>query len=459
MKKDVDSSSFRSTPIQIWCFVSFESRFRCYSSDWSMSFVNENRFSILRGREVDSDWSELLNQCWACQMFSLSVCIFLIMPVDHWNISKSKIKCRGRLRQLFLSFSFLVALPVMLFSELDWIELLLLHPGPSFLLSLSIRWRNDHFHDDEAGHRRRTLFISWQWRKTQYLVSSMFIALSSNVSWIFSGHRSYAMSSLPRRKHRRRNLCSFSVIMKVDGQPSSANCKVKTIRNAERVWNIITSTWKMTIAMVRRCSSWKRMTSVSFLLDLDTPKLGVWILDGDVACSAPLLKFALKTESVERLVLILVASMTHPWALLSTLRKWANLIEEHLDRLKLDPTRLQEMRDRLQSDFQHYTEPTDASATVKSAARVPNSTSTISLNTTSSSTADEQIVLPLPEGVLSKSLGIPVMVVITKVNAHHASTPVMLLLFSVTPCRPWRRTMITKTNSSTSCNIIWESSA
>ena len=152
---------------------------------------------------------------------------------------------------------------------------------------------------------------------------------------------------------------------------------------------------------------------IYFCFDLDTPKLGVWILDGDVACSAPLLKFALKSESVEHAVVILVGSMTHPWSLLNTLRKWTSLIEEHLDRLKLDPTRLQEMRDRLQRDFQHYVEPTDTSAAVKTPGRVPSSTSTVSLSTP---VPDEQIVLPLPEGVLSKSLGIPVIVVITKVN-------------------------------------------
>jgi dynein light intermediate chain 1, cytosolic len=165
---------------------------------------------------------------------------------------------------------------------------------------------------------------------------------------------------------------------------------------------------------------------------LDTPKLGVWILDGDVACSAPLLKFALKADTLENSVLILVASMTQPWSLLSTLKKWTSLVEEHLDRLGLDPARLRELRDRLQYDFQHYTEPLESSimlvsssssTTLKSgvAGRIPNSISSVSLASTItpsnlSSTGDEQVVLPLPEGVLTKSLGIPVIVIITKVT-------------------------------------------
>ena len=158
----------------------------------------------------------------------------------------------------------------------------------------------------------------------------------------------------------------------------------------------------------------------------------MWILDGDAACSAPLLKFAIKSDSLENSILILVASMTHPWSLLSTLKKWTALVEEHVDRLHTDPTRLRQMGDRLQYEFQHYAEPNDtsimltssaSSTTIKSGAggsRVPNSLSSVSLASTSTlsptTNGEEQIVLPLAEGVLTKSLGIPVIVVVTKVK-------------------------------------------
>ncbi|CAF3667282.1 unnamed protein product [Adineta steineri] len=163
----------------------------------------------------------------------------------------------------------------------------------------------------------------------------------------------------------------------------------------------------------------------------DTPKLGVWILDGDIVCSSPLLKFAIKSDTVENTVLVLVASMTQPWSLLSTLKKWVTLIDEHIERLKIDSTCLREMRDRLQYDFQHYTEPNDSSimtassssstATIKngtSTGRIPNSLSSISIASTTTPTNininEDQIVLPLPDGVLTKSFGIPIIVVITK---------------------------------------------
>ena len=213
--------------------------------------------------------------------------------------------------------------------------------------------------------------------------------------------------------------------MKVVGQPSWQNYKEMTIQNEVLVWNIIILTSKMTIEMVNHHLSFHTKLNLNiFIVVLDTPKLGVWILDGDAACSAPLLKYAIKPETLENTVLILVASMTQPWSLLSTLKKWTTLIEEHVDRLKIDPTHLQEMRDRLQHHFQHYIEPNDSStlqttsifssSTLKNgigASRV-SLASTTTLNPTNN---DEQTVSPLPDGVLSKSLGIPVIVVITKV--------------------------------------------
>ncbi len=159
--------------------------------------------------------------------------------------------------------------------------------------------------------------------------------------------------------------------------------------------------------------------------------MGVWILDGDVACSAPLLKFAIKPETLENTIIILVASMTQPWSLLSTLKKWITLIEEHIDRLKIDPTYLRELRDHLQYDFQHYIEPNDSSVMLTSSAssttiksgmggsRVPSSVSSASIASTtplSPQNGEEQVVLPLADGVLTKSLGIQVIVVITKVK-------------------------------------------
>lgn len=147
-----------------------------------------------------------------------------------------------------------------------------------------------------------------------------------------------------------------------------------------------------------------------------------------MTCSTPLLKFAIKPDTLDDTIVVLVASMTQPWSLLSTLQKWTTLIQEHIDRLQIDPARLQELRERLQHDFQHYIEPNDASIMIASSSssvtlkngRIPNSISSVSIASTTTpmsvNNGDEQVVLPLPDGVLTNSLGIPVIVVITKVE-------------------------------------------
>lgn len=147
-----------------------------------------------------------------------------------------------------------------------------------------------------------------------------------------------------------------------------------------------------------------------------------------MTCSTPLLKFAIKPDTLDDTIVVLVASMTQPWSLLSTLQKWTTLVQEHIDRLQIDPARLQELREHLQHDFQHYIEPNDASIMIASSSssvtlkngRIPNSISSVSIASTTTpmsvNNGDEQVVLPLPDGVLTNSLGIPVIVVITKVE-------------------------------------------
>ena len=62
-----------------------------------------------------------------------------------------------------------------------------------------------------------------------------------------------------------------------------------------------------------------------------------------------------------------------------------------------------------------------SSATIKSgivSGRIPNSVSLVS-GIVPANNDEEQIVLPLPEGVLTKSIGIPIIVVITKVDFNN----------------------------------------
>lgn len=105
--------------------------------------------------------------------------------------------------------------------------------------------------------------------------------------------------------------------------------------------------------------------------------------------------------------------MSQPWSLLSTLNKWIKVIEDYLNHLKLDPIRVRQMRDQLQYEFQHYTEPNESSTiNIPLSSLASHSSATIRNSTDGNSTE----IVEIPDGVLNKSIGIPILVVITKVN-------------------------------------------
>ncbi|KAL7300901.1 hypothetical protein TKK_0006453 [Trichogramma kaykai] len=141
----------------------------------------------------------------------------------------------------------------------------------------------------------------------------------------------------------------------------------------------------------------------------DHTRLSVWILDGDPGHSN-LLKFALNAERFPNTLVMLVAAMTTPWALLDQLQFWARVLGEHIDNIATNNDSFketwQECRQQIKKKWQDYTEPGDDLE--------PGSP----LRRTSRNLDDENVVdnLPLPEGVLETNLGLDVVVVITKTD-------------------------------------------
>lgn len=76
----------------------------------------------------------------------------------------------------------------------------------------------------------------------------------------------------------------------------------------------------------------------------DQTHAGVWVLDGDPSHTG-LLKFAITEENFENILVLLVASMAHPWSIMESLNKWASYLREHIDRLKLKPEDRREYED------------------------------------------------------------------------------------------------------------------
>lgn len=76
---------------------------------------------------------------------------------------------------------------------------------------------------------------------------------------------------------------------------------------------------------------------------LDQTRLSVWVLDGDPG-HANLLRFALSSERFPHTLVMLVAAMTTPWAILDQLQAWAALLGDHIDKLPLNNDTRQQCR-------------------------------------------------------------------------------------------------------------------
>ncbi|XP_058486277.1 cytoplasmic dynein 1 light intermediate chain 2 isoform X1 [Solea solea] len=135
----------------------------------------------------------------------------------------------------------------------------------------------------------------------------------------------------------------------------------------------------------------------------DLTRCNVWILDGDIYHKG-LLKFAVSAQSLPDSLALFVADMSRPWTVMESLQKWASVLRDHVDKLKIPREKMREMEQQMVKAFQEYTEPEDA---------------TISSPQRRAPTAgeDEAVVLPLGDNTLTYNLGIPVLIVCTKCDA------------------------------------------
>uniref|UniRef100_A0A803WEI4 Dynein light intermediate chain n=1 Tax=Ficedula albicollis TaxID=59894 RepID=A0A803WEI4_FICAL len=137
----------------------------------------------------------------------------------------------------------------------------------------------------------------------------------------------------------------------------------------------------------------------------DQTRCNVWILDGDLYHKG-LLKFAMEASSLKDTLVMLVVDMSRPWTALDSLQKWASVVREHIDKLKIPPEEMKEMEQKLVRDFQEYIEPgEDFPASPQRR------------NTSLQEDKDDSVILPLGADTLTCNLGIPVVVVCTKCDA------------------------------------------
>ncbi|KPP58911.1 hypothetical protein Z043_123223, partial [Scleropages formosus] len=138
----------------------------------------------------------------------------------------------------------------------------------------------------------------------------------------------------------------------------------------------------------------------------DDTRCNAWVLDGDLYHKG-LQKFAVNRDNVSDSAALLVVDMSRPWTAMDSLQKWAGVLREHIDRLRLPPESMRDMERKLVRQFQEYMEPGG-----------DLSSSPQRRNITTSDTDGESVLLPLGESTLTHNLGVPLIVVCTKENKN-----------------------------------------
>ncbi|KAI1885653.1 hypothetical protein AGOR_G00206040 [Albula goreensis] len=137
----------------------------------------------------------------------------------------------------------------------------------------------------------------------------------------------------------------------------------------------------------------------------DHTRCNAWILDGDLYHKG-LQKFAVSPDNLVDTIVLLMVDMSRPWTALDSLQKWASVIREYVDKLRIAPEEMRDIEQKLVRQFQEYVEP-GSDLSVSPQRRNP----------TAGDGDEESIVLPLGENTLTHNLGVPVVVVCTKCDA------------------------------------------
>jgi len=138
--------------------------------------------------------------------------------------------------------------------------------------------------------------------------------------------------------------------------------------------------------------------------------LSVWVPDGDGACTG-LLKFALNETNFENTLVAFVVSMSNPWLIMESLKKWSTILSDHIQKLNISDLKRAEYMKQQCRLFQMYQDPDESNQVNNSSKK---NTSVGDLDKKAEQKFDDDSLLPLDPAILSKNLGIPIIVIVTK---------------------------------------------
>lgn len=113
-----------------------------------------------------------------------------------------------------------------------------------------------------------------------------------------------------------------------------------------------------------------------------------------------LLNLSLSAENFAHAAVVVTVDLLHPWKLASGVQQFLDVLEQHLETLKVPFETLEECKKRQMRRWNEYIEPTASSAVSRKVLA-----------------QDDPSTYALPDGVLVKNLGLPIIVVVCKSDA------------------------------------------
>lgn len=135
---------------------------------------------------------------------------------------------------------------------------------------------------------------------------------------------------------------------------------------------------------------------LNFLDDV-IARIHIWQHEGESVEHRELLNLSLSADNFEHAAVIVTVDLLHPWKLAGAVQKLLDVVEHHIDALKLPLGKLEECQKRQVRRWNEYADPGPSGSVSRKAL-----------------SADDPSTYNLPEGVLTKNLGIPILVVVCK---------------------------------------------
>jgi len=115
------------------------------------------------------------------------------------------------------------------------------------------------------------------------------------------------------------------------------------------------------------------------------------------------LPFALTKDRMNNSLVVIVLSLEKPWNLEEELLYWTSLLEEHIKTLQIDDREMAKLRQNVVDLFSSYKSPEEEKKNKDEEKKNKDE--------------EDEVILPIPEGALISNLGIPVVVVLSKVDS------------------------------------------